>query len=755
MRQALINIYYSFPSRLVQLHFRNNLLLLACWILLMLLMTGQVGRIFGIRFLFLTPEYLGEVNFWSFFLVGLCYGGFVMTWHITTYLLDGHYFPFLASLKRPFSKFCLNNSVVPFLFATIYLFFTIEAQIQQEYLGALDIALNLLGLSIGFLTLISLGSGYFFLTNHDIIRFLGDESPNLPSAQAATDATIASIKAGEVKWRVDTYLTEKVNIRPVRSVSHYDEDILKKVFRQNHLNALLVQTLSLILLLVLGLLIDQPWARIPTGATIFLFASIFVAILGALGYWFQRWRLLIGILLLLGVEFTTGFEWLNPKNKAYGLSYSTPPSIYNYDYFQSSCVDSLVNADRANTLKILNRWRANYPDSVPPKMVLICVSGGGLRAAAWSMQVLQRTDSILKGQFFDQTRLITGASGGLIGAAYYRELALREKNKKIKNRFLPGYIDTVTQDLLNSISFTIVSNDIFLTWLSFRYDGIKYPKDRGYAFEAQLNENTGHVLDKPLVAYQEPEKLGLIPMLVVSPAIVNDARRLLISPQGISYLTRPPIGVAQPENYESDAIDMRHLFSNQRADSLRFTSALRMNATYPYILPNTFLPSDPPLEVMDAGFRDNHGILSATRFIQVFNDWIKANTSGVVLVQISARDRIETIDPSKHEGVFSNLLHPFRLPFSTMTLQDYEHDASLGFVTDLLGPDFFEVVRFIYRPGPGNDKASMSFHLTKREKLDILESFYRRDNQTSMRRLVELLRPLKPSVMLQSDSNQH
>ncbi|MBL0256918.1 MAG: hypothetical protein IPQ03_05040 [Bacteroidetes bacterium] len=51
-----------------------------------------------------------------------------------------------------------------------------------------------------------------------------------------------------------------------------------------------------------------------------------------------------------------------------------------------------------------------------------------------------------------------------------------------------------------------------------------------------MNENTGAVLAKRLSAYRQPEANALIPMMVFSPTIVNDGRRLMISPQPISYL---------------------------------------------------------------------------------------------------------------------------------------------------------------------------------------------------------------------------
>ena len=58
-----------------------------------------------------------------------------------------------------------------------------------------------------------------------------------------------------------------------------------------------------------------------------------------------------------------------------------------------------------------------------------------------------------------------------------------------------------------------------------------------------------------------------------------------------------------------------------------------MNATFPYVLPTVWLPTNPVIDVMDAGLRDNYGQESALRFIAVFKDWLQANTSKVVLIQ--------------------------------------------------------------------------------------------------------------------------
>jgi len=167
-----------------------------------------------------------------------------------------------------------------------------------------------------------------------------------------------------------------------------------------------------------------------------------------------------------------------------------------------------------------------------------------------------------------------------------------------------------------------------------------------------------------------------------------------------------------------------------------------MSATFPYIMPNVHLPSKPQLEAVDAGFIDNYGLLSATRFIQVFRRWILDNTSGVVLVQISSSKKIDPILENENKGVIETIFNPIGIAGQLISLQEYELDNSLGFIYDLLGEDKFEYVRFVYNPGRDNKlQASISFHLTNREKEVIREEIEAPENEYSLDQLKELLAP--------------
>ena len=131
----------------------------------------------------------------------------------------------------------------------------------------------------------------------------------------------------------------------------------------------------------------------------------------------------------------------------------------------------------------------------------------------------------------------------MLGTAYFRELYYQKKTNALNNLYTQTHIDNIAKDLLNSVSFTIISNDLFMPWVKFKKGGYEYVKDRGYIFEKQFNENTNFLLDKTLNDYTQLEKGAEIPLMFITPSIVNDGRRMIISSQGISYMMAAPIGI--------------------------------------------------------------------------------------------------------------------------------------------------------------------------------------------------------------------
>ncbi|MEL6357991.1 MAG: hypothetical protein AAFQ37_13780, partial [Bacteroidota bacterium] len=396
--------------------------------------------------------------------------------------------------------------------------------------------------------------------------------------------------------------------------------------------------------------------------------------------------------------------------------------------------------DSLATIRILENWRAHQPEKNPP-LILLCASGGGLTAATWSTHVLQKLEQATNRQLFSRTVLMTGASGGMLGVGYLREVHRIAKKNSKEDLLDPIHIKRISSDLLNPIAFSIVSNDLFLPLTEVKIGDETYLRDRAYGFERKLNINTGGILDKALADYREDEALAEIPLLFLTPSIVNDGRRLTLSPQNVSYMMSGPASRRADSQLGADAIDLATLLGEEQRDSLRFLTALRMNATYPYVLPFVHLPTEPTVRVMDAGYRDNYGILSAARFTQIFADWIKHNTREVLLIQISVFRGEEVKQRNDNLGIVESLLDPVGLAGNVTNVQALEQDNTLGLLFDLLGPDRFHLVRFNYRPNEEDRlRTSISFHLTESERTEIIEAIEAPDHQKNIQKVVNILR---------------
>lgn len=136
------------------------------------------------------------------------------------------------------------------------------------------------------------------------------------------------------------------------------------------------------------------------------------------------------ILFLVLLNFLYKGEWIDPRNKAYGLSYENKDGrpVYSAGSLDSLSNPVVVAQDQQNMISILESWKRKQGEE-KPMLVLIATSGGGTRSATFTFNALQHLDSATKGQIMNKTFLITGASGGMIGATYFREL-YREKIKK-------------------------------------------------------------------------------------------------------------------------------------------------------------------------------------------------------------------------------------------------------------------------------------------------------------------------------------
>jgi hypothetical protein len=519
---------------------------------------------------------------------------------------------------------------------------------------------------------------------------------------------------------------------------------------------LIIQALLVGFILILGFFREYAFLQIPAAASVLLIFAITNMLAGALAFWFRDWSVAIVFGGLIGLNLVSSSEFLNRPHAAFGMDYQGAVASYNLSNLQANLHPDTIAKDKMYSLEILENWRMKFPEHQKPRLVMIATSGGGQRAALWTMRVLQEIEKVSQNQLFRHTHMITGASGGMIGAAFFRELYLRALQEPDRDILSPHYLDQISADNLNPIIFTLLVNDLLIRNQYFDFNGRKYLKDRGYSFEHQLNVNTRGILDKRLQEYRLPEWQSQIPMMPVTPLITNDGRKLYISPHSLSYMCLSKEGTEGLQE-KSQGIDFLRFFREQDAGQLRFISALRMGASFPFITPNIQLPSNPRMETMDSGLADNFGIQDAMRFLYIFQDWIASNTSGVTLITIRDSDKFSEIEQKQPPKFFEKLFIPVKNIYinwnNVQTLNNEVHftrmKESVPFPLERIEFEY-SIAQFL----PGGvfldkkpnisvkdqelQRASLNWRLTAREKKSILDNIRNAQNSYAIEQVKKI-----------------
>ncbi|MEM8792606.1 MAG: hypothetical protein AAGE80_13385 [Pseudomonadota bacterium] len=297
-------------------------------------------------------------------------------------------------------------------------------------------------------------------------------------------------------------------------------------------------------------------------------------------------------------------------------------------------------------IEALEAWKARVAtrDNPKPKLLTVATSGGAYRASFWTAIVLDHLakDRRLKGAL-DNIRLITGASGGMVGGAYFTAMMndgagvtgegegsilkrierdiyqVQKYSSSVGDHSYPYQkVFPLPRDSLSAVAQQLVQRDIPRLFMT----GVQR-EDRGTVLEDQW-----WTLYKTFGDIYVDEKAGRKPSIVFSPMLVETGQPLLI---GNLSMDAFPVNDRQERAVFFDWFkDSRHTFA--------LKTAVRLNAAFPYIAPSSALPTEPYRRVVDAGYYDNYGVDLAVSYLSQprIRNWLIENTSGVMLIQIRA-----------------------------------------------------------------------------------------------------------------------
>ena len=675
------------------------------------------------------------------FLLGCAMCVFTMTWHITTFIIHSKRIPYMGATRHAFVVYSYNNSIIPIAFLIFYSMVTIHFQWHDEHSSLEDILVQQIGFYLGMLVIILISFIYFFRVSRDFFKTILSKITNPSRIRGIIPYDSLDYEIDIIPAR--SYISGKLRVEKSADLEPYHPRVMNTVLRRHHRNVIFAALISYMLLLIMGAFMEKPLLRVPAGAGFLLFFSIIMGVVGAFKYFLKSWEALGWVIFFILLSLMVKYKLFDLRSIAYGLNYHTAERtkpIYDYIHLHDIFTTKRFAEHKKFEEARLQLWKnKNLGDTSLPPLVIISVSGGGSRSAYWTFRALQYIDSATKGRLFKSTVLLTGASGGMIGAAYWRSIHDAFLQGLIVNPYERKYQENIGKDLLNSIIFSLASVDLVSPFNRITVAGYSYTRDRGYAMEQELIRNTDGLLDKNIGYFKEREAKGEIPLMLINGTIVNDGRKLIISNQPVGYLTQPEYSLSEPTP-PIDAVDFAAFFDQQNPYNLRLTTALRMNATFPFVLPVVKLPSRPDMNIMDAGLSDNFGTDISARYLFVMRDWLQKNTRQTIFLQIRDTREYDVSSNSTQSSLTNMAIDPvFVIQNKWEAMQSYNHEYTKDIAPYCMNGKL-KFVTLQYVPKESKKTAALNFHITQKEKEDLYQSIYYPENLAAVNTLIKMLR---------------
>jgi hypothetical protein len=407
-----------------------------------------------------------------------------------------------------------------------------------------------------------------------------------------------------------------------------------------------------------------------------------------------------GVVFLLVAGYFGVASYVSKQYQFAGLNYDQPTVLAKVDGIGPQRSRLLPNDGKDG---VLDRWRGQFaqhwPNEFPangkPVLVVVATKGGGARAAAWTTAVLTRLEQDLPRLPY-HVRLISGASGGMLGAAYYVATLNPPGSAALHTASAEQLVDRISLDSLSPVV---------------RHLALPLRGDRGEALEQAWEKNTAGALARSLGDLREAERAGWAPSLVFAPMLVEDGRRLVVSNLELGVLVNERTSVLReghwpdvPPEFSWDAASGFQFFELfPYATSVRLSTLARMNASFPYISPDAELATSPPRRVVDAAYYDAYGVNLAALWIHFYREWLTKNTSGVLLIQIRDQERGRDLQAPSSMSGWRRAVSRFTTPIEGAirardATMSYRNDELVHIVSEDLrqenDPDFFRTVIF-------------------------------------------------------------
>lgn len=292
------------------------------------------------------------------------------------------------------------------------------------------------------------------------------------------------------------------------------------------------------------------------------------------------------------------------------------------------------------------RWKESHGPGTMP-VIFVATQGGGIRALNWTTRTLHYLDSAYKG-FIDQTFLISGVSGGGVGAVAYLSFL-----HDLKAGRLPGdnpdslFKKFTQQDFLSPLTASLAFGDNLQKFIPWPVSSLERSKILGKTWEKYYERImasgtfSGSFLG---MWYDDENKRYSLPTLMLNGTLAENGQRVITS--------NVEVGSGK---WFYDDVDF---FSISGRDISLSFAALNCSR-FPFVTSGGLLESgeDRKGHIVDGGYRENTGLQTVYNVYKTIENELNASPRDSVNARILILYLQNGEDELQDKAKASRLLH--------------------------------------------------------------------------------------------------
>lgn len=396
-----------------------------------------------------------------------------------------------------------------------------------------------------------------------------------------------------------------------------------------------------------------------------------------------------------------------------------------------------------NPTDVIHSWVDHRKDPGAP-IVVVATAGGGIRASAWTTQVLtglaEGCRQANKNLFTSSVVLISSVSGGSEGAMYFagwyddKGNTDFNKAKAVRDESAQTDLGAVGWGLLYPDLLRTVPGPGILKWL---WPSQQYV-DRGWALERQwINHWTDRKSSPAMSDWTTDVKNGTRPAVIFNGTVSEGGERFVAA---TTRLYEQTVGNEQGT--------IQFFDSYPKAD-LPVSTAARLSATFPFVSPMARADSDRrrvQFHIADGGYYDNSGLLSATQWIRAAN--LTLQDHRVVLIIVDSTPGAEPLgtDWGWQRQAIAPVSTLLEVRTSSQQLRGWYEQ---GLVKDLLVQELGDnppPLTPVYFHFQGSSITPLSWHLTPKQLDEIGSQWLTPNNRNQADQVYKILHCSEPSA---------